>query len=76
MFIKDNRKEFGIGLSCKILGISRSGYHRWLNRQVSQRKNEELKLLELIEYYYSLGRGNYGVPRITASLRRAGMLKR
>ena len=74
MFIKDNRKEFGIVLSCKIFGISRSSYHRWLNREVCQRRSEELKLVEKIKYYYSLSRGNYGIPRITASLRRAGIL--
>jgi putative transposase len=74
MFIKENRKEFGISLICKILGISRSSYHQWLNRQVTQRKNEKLKLVEMIKYYYSLGRGSYGIPRITASLRRAGIL--
>jgi transposase InsO family protein len=74
MFIKENRKQFGISLSCKILGISRSSYHRWLNRKVSQRRDEELKLVELIKYYYSLGRGNYGLPRITASLRKSGII--
>lgn len=62
MFIKDNRKEFGIALSCKIVGISRSSYHRWLNREVTQRRIEELKLVEMIRYYYSLGRGSYGMP--------------
>jgi transposase InsO family protein len=74
MFIKDNRKEYGIGLSCKILGISRSSYHRWLSHKVSQRRCEELKIVEKIKYYYSLSRGIYGIPRITASLRRAGIL--
>ncbi len=35
---------------------------------------EELNLVEKIKYYYSKGRGSYGTPRITASLRRAGIL--
>jgi len=74
MFIKENRKQYGIGLCSKVLGISRSSYHRWLYREVRQRRSEELKLVEQIKYYYTLGRGNYGVPRITASLRRAGIL--
>jgi putative transposase len=74
MFIRDNRKEYGIVLSCKIVGISRSSYHRWQNREASQRRTEEIKLVEMIRYYYSLGRGSYGIPRITASLRKAGIL--
>lgn len=74
MFIRDNRKEFGISLSCKVVGISRSSYHRWLNRKITQRRSEELKLLEQIKYYYSLSGGIYGIPRITASLRRAGIM--
>ena len=74
MFIKENRKQFGISLSCKVLGLSRSSYHRWLTRQVSQRRMEELQLVEKIKYYYSESRGSYGIPRITASLRRAGIL--
>lgn len=74
MFIRENRKQFGISSSCKILGMSRSSYHRWLSHQVTQRRIEELKLVEMIKYYYSLGRGSYGLPRITASLRRTGIL--
>jgi len=73
MFIKENRKDYGLCLCCRVFGITPSSYHRWLKRQTIWRATEDEKLLELIKYYYKKGRSNYGLPRITAAIRKTGI---
>ena len=56
----------------KFLGVSRSGYHSFLNRKLSptiQRKETIKKKIRLI-YYTS--KQNYGAPKITKELRKSG----
>ena len=73
MFKKDHRKQYGIKLLCEVLAVSRSGYHKWLKRKVSQRAQEEQRLLEIIRFYYDKSRGTYGLPRIYPAIRKQGL---
>ena len=56
----------------KFLGVSRSGYHSFLNRKLSptiQRKETIKKKIWLI---YDTSKQNYGAPKITKELRKSG----
>lgn len=72
MFIKEQREQYGIKLLCEVLAVSRSGYHKWLKRKVSQRAQEDQRLLEIIRFHYNKSRGTYGLPRI-AAIRKQGL---
>ena len=56
----------------KFSGVSRSGYHSFLNRKLSptiQRKETIKKKIRLI---YDASKQNYGAPKITKELRKSG----
>jgi hypothetical protein len=36
-FIEGNRNKYPINLMCKILEVSRSGYHKWLKKKISSK---------------------------------------
>jgi len=57
---------------CKLLGVSRSGYYAWRNREPSARDRRDEELTEMIENIHSDSRGTYGSPRIHAELKAAG----
>ena len=56
---------------CRMLGVSRSGFHAWQHRPPSQRELSDAWLLERIRRIHSENRGVYGAPRIHAELRLA-----
>lgn len=58
----------------KVLGVSRSGYYRFLKRKVSLRGQDNAKLLEEIENIHTQSRQLYGSPRIHAELKEKGIV--
>jgi putative transposase len=54
---------------CELLGVSRSGYHRWARREPTRRQCEDAVLSERIAAAHRRSRRNYGVPRIVEELR-------
>ncbi|MDR6885510.1 IS3 family transposase, partial [Bacillus sp. 3255] len=52
---------------CKILGVWRSSYYRYLNRKEQDPDREVKKLIQAV---YDLRRGTYGYRRIAAELKR------
>lgn len=73
MFIKDHRKDYPIGIMCRLLSASSSGYHRWIKRKLSAREFENRRLLEIIVFHYKKSKRTYGLPRILAAIRRQGL---
>lgn len=71
-FIYENRSGFRLGKMCKALGVSRSGYHKYIHSQLSRRKLENLIITEEIKRIYKKRRGRYGSPRIHDELRKNG----
>ena len=71
-FIREHREQFRIGTMCKVLGVSRSGYHAWLDRPRSERSQQNARLLEEIREIHRESRQTYGSPRVYAELRRRG----
>jgi putative transposase len=55
-------------VACRVLGVSRSGYHDWLGRPASARKQANTELVKIIREIHAASRGSYGSPRIHAEL--------
>jgi putative transposase len=72
-FIEAERATFPISLSCRLLGVSRSGFHAWRRRGPSRRSHQDAWLLERIRHIHEQSRGTYGSPRVHAALRREGV---
>src|SRR5437762_6853898 len=45
---KSNRNEYSVQAMCRILGVAPSGYYEWLTHPVSNRAQEDARLLRLI----------------------------
>jgi len=74
MFIKEHRKDYPIGIMCRLLSVSRSGYHRWIKRRLSSKEFEDKRILEIIVFHYKKSKRNYGLPRIHKAMRNQGLL--
>lgn len=71
-FIKAHRNEFDTATMCRVLQVSRSGFYEWLRHPLSERAQEDRRLLALIRASYTASHGVYGAPRIFLDLREAG----
>ena len=58
---------------CKVLGVSRGGYYRWLKADPSRRSIENQELTEKIRVVHRKSKQTYGSPRITKELRSEGI---
>lgn len=67
-FIQENRSSFPVKKMCQSLQVSLSGFYRWTNAPVSQRKTENLRLRARIKDLYEAHSGMAGSPMITADL--------
>ena len=67
-FIAAKRAEHPVKTMCRVLGVSRSGFHAWIKRAPSARAREDERLTERIREIHALNRGVYGSPRIHAEL--------
>jgi hypothetical protein len=68
-FIAAKRAEHSVKTMCRVLGVSRSGYHALAKREPSARALEDERLTERILEIHRLNRRVYGSPRIHAELR-------
>ena len=67
-FVLARKAEHSITLMCRVLEVSRSGYHAWAARPPSARGVEDARLSARIGELHELRRGVYGSPRIWADL--------
>lgn len=72
-FIAGQRGQYPIGLMCRVLGVSSSGYYAWRKRGTSQRKQANDTLLAQIRTVLEDSRQTYGSPRIQAELQARGI---
>jgi hypothetical protein len=68
-FIAAERANHSISLMCRLLNVSRSGFHAWERRPPSGRALADAWLVELIAKIHQESRGTYGARRIHAALR-------
>jgi putative transposase len=71
--IEAERTNFPIPLMCRLLGVSKSGYYDWRDRQPSNRSREDAALSAKIRQIHRRSRETYGCPRIHAELRSVGV---
>jgi putative transposase len=68
-FIAAKRAEHSIAIMCRILEVSRSGFHAWAAREPSARAVEDARLTGRIAEIHEDSRKTYGSPRVHAELR-------
>ena len=71
-FIEANRDRFSVSMMCRLLGVARAGYYAWLEHPISDRAQEDERLLRLIRASFLASHGIYGAPRILLDLRELG----
>ena len=71
-FIEANKKHYSIEAMCQLLEVAPSGYYAWLKKPISDRAQEDARLLRLIRASFERSHGIYGAPRVFLDLREAG----
>lgn len=51
-----------------MMGVSRSGFYKWLHAEPSQQELRKLKVIERIQFHYYDNEKRYGSPKITKLL--------
>ncbi len=72
-FIAAEKATHSISLMCRLLGVSRSGFHAWQRRPPSDRALADAWLSEQIATIHRESRGTYGARRVHAALRQRGV---
>jgi putative transposase len=67
-FIAAKKAEHSIKLMCRVLEVSRSGFHAWAARKPSARAVADTALSERIAQIHTASRKTYGSPRVHAEL--------
>lgn len=73
-FIAAEKAQWPVRLMCRVLGVARSAYSDWAQREPSPRATEDAVLAVHIKAIHRRARGTYGSPRIHAELRAEGRL--
>jgi putative transposase len=71
--MKAMRFRHRIAMLCGILGVSKSGYYKWLNRKPSRRAQEERRLEVEIKAAHKRTRETYGPERLQHELKDQGI---
>lgn len=67
-FIAAEKASHSIKILCRVLGVSRSGYHAWVRRPLGPRAVEDARLTVRIRELHKKRREVYGSPRIWSDL--------
>lgn len=68
------KANYPITLMCRVLCVSRSGWHAWYKRQrPTPRELRDAELIAEIKRIHTDSRGTYGSPRVHAQLLREGI---
>lgn len=71
-FIQKRLRSYPVNVCCRVLGVSRSGYYKWLKKGESKRRKEGKRLIRIIKKVHSKSRRTYGSPRVHAELKHQG----
>jgi putative transposase len=66
--VKVNQATHSVGVMCRLLQVSRSGFYAWLERPMSERDRTDLWLTAKIEAIHRRSKEVYGSPTIHAEL--------
>ena len=69
-FVRANHDRYPVGVMCRLLEVSRSGFYAWDERPLSDRARKDVELTALIHHIHEHSYdGTYGAPRIHRELR-------
>jgi transposase InsO family protein len=71
--MKAMRFRYGIGMMCRILRVSKSGYYKWVHRKPSKRAQEEGRLEVEIKAAHQRTRETCGPERLHHELKEQGV---
>ena len=71
--IDANRGDFALGLMCRVLSVSRSGYYAWRARGQSKRRRSDHEVLQKIREIHAASKTRYGSPRVYNELKGRGI---
>lgn len=72
--IKTNETQFPVGMMCRLLSVSRSGYYAWERRPHSARERSTQSLKIEIKRVFDDEKGRPGAPRVARRLKAEGIL--
>lgn len=72
-FIRQHHSAHSIGLLCRVLQVSRSGYYAWQHRRPSVHAQEDQHLLRKIQQVHAQHRGHSGAFKTWCALRAEGI---
>lgn len=72
-FVERERATHHLVTLCRVLGVSRAGYHAWASGSARRRAAADACLSERIRAIHGTSRGTYGAPRVHAELRASGV---
>jgi putative transposase len=59
-FITAHRYQYSVEIMCRFLEVAPSGYYDWLLQPVSNRAQEDARLLRLVRTSFTASHGIYG----------------
>ena len=68
-FIAAEKAHYSLGLLCRCLRVTRSGFYAWKQRPESARTKRDRQLKALVRASFAGSQGRYGSPRIHRDLR-------
>jgi transposase InsO family protein len=66
--VKEHRRRWRVGVMCRVLLVSRSGFYAWQRRKPSRRTQRAEELIKKIRKVHEDSRGLYGSPRAHRAL--------
>jgi putative transposase len=72
-FILAEKALYPITVLCRVLGVSRSGFHAWRRRPQAPRVRADAQLAAQVAAVHTRSRKTYGSPRVHAELRAKGV---
>ena len=72
-WIQSHQQHFPVAVSCRALGVSRSGYYEWLGRPPSARSLTDQCVLGQIRRIHLASRENYGTRKVHQALMEDGI---
>tara|TARA_R110001599_G_scaffold56053_1_gene155149 strand:- start:417 stop:1283 length:867 start_codon:yes stop_codon:yes gene_type:complete len=70
--MKQHKLKYPVGLMCKVLKASKSGYYNWLSNGPSKLWSENQEIMESIHSIFEESHQSYGSPRMTVELEKRG----
>lgn len=71
-FVARHRSIWPVSTMCRLLDVSRSGFHDWHERKPCARLIEDERLTVRLRSFHLLSGGSYGSPRLWRDLQEAG----